>query len=863
MTLAAALLLAPAAFAQTDVPIQYQHEKYLKNEAGTIGYNKYLVSTQPNNEGEYTLRIENFVTGTIKSHAVPTDFVLVLDCSGSMQFDYRLGLDKRLAGVDCTGTDGETKTIPNYISVADNNRVKFLTLDNHFEGYDRYTYVGLCRSGDYNANGSAYVSTNTQWFRDENGQDAGTCSRYYYYEDNTTPSNTGYYLIYRKIISNARNLCIRLQDGTEKYLYQTTVHDTPNTVCTANTRVIYLGDTWRMETRREALIDALGVFTRQIQEQNANDGQWREGETRHRIAIVSFGSEYQTNNSTGHSTTWNDAYLVERTNKSSYTKLVKNFTVVSSANVSATQNSFVDAVNNRMQFGGYTDIDYGVHMAMRLLATEQVKPGMAPLTPQGAANRNKVVVVVTDGSPNNNFNDPASTVTMNNALADGITIKKTGFVSGTTQHINGKIFAIDLWCASYSPLFLGRLSSNYPDGNHVGTDTASNTDEAAYTGTLIPQYDDIHDPQHEHDLRFYYQDASKADLSEIFKLIADASSGETKQMVAVDVMSDDFVIPFTTEEVNRVKIYTAECIGKKTIDGEEFLAFAREIEAPNRGALAHLWVPEVGEDDEVEWKDLGASGPYDLDGTDDAPKISFKVDLDGKRIILRGFNYTELYCGFDPDENHTTGEAGNTRQMAADDPNASYALPGYRGFKMIFEFPIVLDPDALGGVNVPTNDIDASGLFISDSSGMPTSDAQVNYPTPNLPVPVRLIIQKSGLNKGESANFTVQRRTRVPGSEWEDYTTFVLTGEENNTPEIRIINLDPAYFYKVKEENWSWAYTNVHPEYTTEPDAQGKTISNPIVFENVPIPTPQHAEAKATNKMRSWEASSTETVNSK
>ena len=125
---------------------------------------------------------------------------------------------------------------------------------------------------------------------------------------------------------------------------------------------------------------------------------------------------------------------------------------------------------------------------------------------------------------------------------------------------------------------------------------------------------------------------------------------------------------------------------------------------------------------------------------------------------------------------------------------------------------------------------------------------------------VRLVIQKLGLKTGESANFTIQRRERAEGSTWTDFTTFVLTGEANSTPEVRIINLDPAYYYKVKEENWSWAYTNVHPEYSTD----DSSVKNPIVFENNPIPTPPpHAEAKATNKMQTWSASSTSTVNSK
>ena len=64
------------------------------------------------------------------------------------------------------------------------------------------------------------------------------------------------------------------------------------------------------------------------------------------------------------------------------------------------------------------------------------------------------------------------------------------------------------------------------------------------------------------------------------------------------------------------------------------------------------------------------------------------------------------------------------------------------------------------------------------------------------------------------------------------------------------MNLDPAYYYKVKESNWSWTYENVSSDYyTTDPD-DNPAPKNPIVFKNKPIPTPKHAEAKSTNFMR-------------
>ena len=78
---AAALLLVPVAHAQRDIP-------YVDKDS--FGYNKYVVNDNPNSKGEYTLRIETFLTGTVetKQVAVPSDIILVLDASGSMNECY-------------------------------------------------------------------------------------------------------------------------------------------------------------------------------------------------------------------------------------------------------------------------------------------------------------------------------------------------------------------------------------------------------------------------------------------------------------------------------------------------------------------------------------------------------------------------------------------------------------------------------------------------------------------------------------------------------------------------------------------------------------------------------------------------------
>ena len=855
MTLAAALLLVPTAFAQTDS--DPNHEKYLLDEDKGIGYNKYLTSRTPDENGYYTLRIENFITGEVKQTALPTDFVLVIDNSGSMYYDYRpYGLTNRPNRIPLTDE-----------GLAENSNEKLL-LPYLVEGYgvsdvsvNFQPYTGMSYIYEYQLSTvGAQANTDTPRYFYQSVFDEGTnygvtnkTTRYYRYEDSTNPSNNGYYKILRRNVNGYRNLLIRLADGTPRYLYGNSLQTSPNTTINADNKIIYTGgNVYHVKSRKEALMEGAQAFINTIAEQNAITDQWKAGETKHQLSIVSFSVGYADGT----------ASITEYTSAlpANDTKVIKSFGEVDDAS------TWYDYIKNRMSFrGGQTCIDYGVNLAKMLLTDLQTDAKFAPLNGTGDVKRKKVVVVFTDGEPYDERNPRRNFFQITYpCIQYAKTIKEVG-----PGKLNGRIYTIDLCMSNSTEDFLGHLSSNYPKADC--SLTSGNYSAGKFNGKMIPLTQaDVTTTEWRYlkneTKAVYYKNTKDGDLSSVFSSIASDNIGAmTSSLVAVDVMSDDFTLPFTSDDTDKVTMYTAQCIGKKSIDGKEYLAFAEPVKVSERPALRALWVlrPAAAGSDEKVWVNLGQDNDIDIDN-----RMKFEViketdpatgEEKNKSIVVSGFDYADLWCGHD-------GDHENTRQIETTDPNFDYQLDGYRGFKMIFEFPIKIDENALGGVDVPTNDWAHSGLYQADGQGNPQGDPEVNYPTPDLPVPVRLVIKKTGLKPGESANFTVQRRTRVEGSEWEDYTTFVLTGDANNTPEVRIINLNPNYFYKVKEENWSWAYTNVHPEYTTEPDAQGKTISNPIVFENDPIPTPPpHAEAKATNKMTTWEgqSSTTETVNSK
>ena len=821
-------------------PSFYQHEAYQTGSG--IGYNKYLVSDLPNENGEYTIRLETFVTGDVKEVAVPTDFVLVLDVSGSMLFDYTLG-NTTYQNYYATTAAGSLYLEDNGEGDYANNRVKISQYG--------YTMFGYTESGGT----IHWFTTLGHWtsFIEDNGNIQTDATQYetryvYYAGDSEFPA--GYYKVYRcrrrQSTSSSywhRNLCIINTTATSgrkyRYLWNTGIQTTPNyndaTKFSYSSSdplyeaglytTIYSGPIYRVPQRRDALLEAVQAFANLIATENAKD-QWANGVTKHQVAMVQFGAGY----SYGASDADN---ITERTGKDSYTKVIKSFTQVDNSN----KGDFRKALN-RSNFIGSTYLEMGVHKAKALLTDLAQDPVMAPLNTYGGVNRNKVVIVFTDGgiSPADGTSVAAGNVDyfsrITKALADANTLKQTG-----VGNLNAKIYSIDLANADYAQAMLERISSDYTGATCKASGDYSRVNGVYDAATDYPTGTRV-------DTK-YYQDASNTDLTTIFSNIAGENTGENtgSQMVAVDKMSNSFILPASLKtNTSKVKFYTMQCWGKKTIDGTEYLAFGSPILVPTRSALQHLWCQREDESTGiVDWYD---AGPIDIDGTPESPLISYEVSDDLKTIVIKGFDYAKLWCGHDGTASHNNTVHGNS--STDKDINYDYIMPGYRGFKLIVEFPVMLEEDAVGGPSVQTNDGNNSGLYTADEHGNPTGTPLVKYPVPDVAVPVTLWIQKSGLKTGESASFTVQRKdTRVTGATYQDYTTFILTGDGTNTPEVKLLNLDPNFHYKVKETGWSWAYTRDTREPSTE---DSDLTNNPVVFENTPSATTvKHAEAKATN----------------
>ena len=482
-------------------------------------------------------------------------------------------------------------------------------------------------------------------------------------------------------------------------------------------------------------------------------------------------------------------------------------------------------------------------------------PAYIGTTPQ----RLKTVVLFTDGAPtvSNNTrlkvelpdgtfienapNDQRNNIVNYNAMRIGYDLKHI-------YHVN--IFSVGFGATGGTKTFLERLSSNYPDASMVPN--AANTSFTTYTGITNPL------PADE---QIYYKDAAVDGMEDVFSAIAESVGGggsteyDNTPLLAVDMVSSSFKLPEGVD-ASRVKVYTAQCLGttgNKVIDdkGNEHdeLAFAKEILVKTRGAVSYWESKPVVDADGNPVLDELENPTYEwTEVTEDIDEnIEPVLDPTTNTVTVGGFDYEALWCGLDP-------EHDNQITYNPDEYTDTYK-PGYRGFKLIFEFPIVVADGALGGPDGATN-YSSSGVYQTDDQGNKTGLPIVEYPVPSLPIPVNLWIEKRGLLPGESATFTILKKLVEKENESDPEPQYVkfarvnLIGAPDGSPVVeKLLNLDPRYYYKIWEEGWSWSYTNQAQDLENAPSTETIT-SNPIVITNTyDDPEVKHAEAAKRNVM--------------
>lgn len=766
----ALLFAALAIYSGHELRAQNMTEPY-KIENG-IAYKK-SVSQTPNEAGEYTVRIETFVTGEVstKQKPIPADIVLLLDVSGSMDYNYPY------AGEE----DGYIPVNDNW-SYNDLNNTRYYSYNGEYKEVKRGTYT----------------TTVTYYGRQY------TITHYYlYFEDN---------------------------QGTPHYLFNDGIQDerpeTPNTQWGGGgaNGTIYSGTLFRygrVQTRLEALQDAVAKFIDVVKQKNS-ELKLEEGQVGNRVAIVKFASNTKDNTideGNGHYGNYNY----------NYTEVVKQFKpVATDAQV------LIDAVNG-LDAAGATSVDYGLTKVQAL-----IQQNALPIVDEnGETIRSRTVVVFTDGNPTHGSNFDRDV-----AISAVNTAKQIKATSGDGA-CSATVFSVGVFGDDKDPLtdaYMTHMSSNYPDA----TAASSGNNAISYTGEPISQVTD--------ELVYSIIVGDDKGLDEVFEAIADISSGQNtavgdESVMTLDVVSNSFKLPNGVTR-DKIHVYTAQCLGLEVDEngdpwldeeGNQYLAFAEPIEAKNRPKVDVLWVRRTVTDGEgnpvvvdgkiqYEWYKLGGDDGYDIDQNID---FTFVESAEDNSVAVTGFNYSDYWCGLDEDHE-------NTEQYNKADYADTY-VKGYRGFKLILEFPIIVQPDAVGGPEVVTNGED-SGIFLTDEEGNPVGEPLIRFNRPNIKIPVQIWLQKTGLKEDDSAVFTIRRYkfkgadfdySSVPNSQWETFTKIAVNKHNMDANGIvRISGLDPDYVYKLQEDAWGgfgYSFQDKGIKYTV-----GDNVQNPFEFVNTP-----------------------------
>ena len=588
-----------------------------------------------NSDGTYTVTLEAYATGSkiiseVKKD-IPTDIVLVLDQSGSMD--------------DPIGTVG------------------FEPYED--ESYNGYVYAYHTRNQDHYENRHNGGDANL-WYKADDGKyysvSVTVKQNVTYTEIATSRTNSYYYNntnnLYAKIddkylkvtVTRTGNMGNRtytytLPDGTEiakengnnaspkftgidgENLFLASVDDSQNfytyTYTDANGDLQTIGtstganttfsttlyqrvvDTNAGDSRLNALKTAVTTFANSVAQKAAGeDGiSGTTDDVNHRIAVVGYASRADSSNP------WINTEVFIGAKQYNYNVDASSYYGSAFQNMNTTQGQEnVTASIGALDANGATYTNYGLEMANGILDENPVQDGKA---------RNRVIILFTDGYPGRNaddFNAAAADSALTQATIaknDGVSVYSVGIFSGADATSAGNKNGTNIQAANW---FMQQVSSN--------------------NGT--PQ-----SPS-------YYLSAGDAGtLNNIFQQISNqiesggSSSTLSSETVIKDIISDSFTLPAGTTASN-ITLETYHCTGKS---GEKF-TFSDTPNETAMGASAEV----VGDQVNVTGFDFAANYVGTVTENDNVTYrgnklvISFKVTP--KAGFLGGNNvYTNTSAG--------------------------------------------------------------------------------------------------------------------------------------------------------------------------------------------------------------------------
>ena len=550
-----------------------------------------------NTDGTYTIRLEAYALGssttTETTEEVPTDIILVLDRSGSMSEKMGAVKYSRYEGRQ-TRNDNLCNKDNLYYRLDDGSYVKVTVMKGEKVVYTPYP-SGTTNETYYDDNTSSgwwddaiplYAQTSAGNYEEvtvsrkkKKPSEGGWKRHFYTYTlksgtkiasdikgSNTVPTfdsdSVTSQVLYTKSTQNVYTYTYKDAAG-QKQLITTSTGD--STELRNNTPMWYQWvDSDGGDSKMEALKDAASNFVDSVEKKAAGTN----GKTvDHRIAVVSFAS-----------TTTND------------TNGFKDMTKPKDVNAVKTAISQLGA-------GGGTLVDGGIREANEIFKANSIEEG---------TNRNRVVIVFTDGAPGLYGNwEAASVNTANSAIAAANTSKKThgatvftiGIFAGAKNDLpipayikyDNYYYLSDAQKTQNSNRFMHLVSTNYPAATNITTPNTQNSK----TG-------------------YYLTASDSASLNNVFQQI----SNQIQNVTTTDL------------DANAVVTDTV---------GESF-SFA---------GTAQSYAVKVAAFEKLE------NGQYTFSSIETTDS-NVKATITGKTISVTGFNFEDEWCGYDTNGNMQT-----------------------------------------------------------------------------------------------------------------------------------------------------------------------------------------------------------------
>lgn len=538
------------------------------SDNGNNGMAANKASVYNEDTGAYDITLEAYATGskiisTVTSD-VPTDVILVLDQSGSMDDDMGQLVYTAYSGNTRQNSDLYKKqdnlwyklSDGSYVAVTVTSRnasIQYTPITNGRNNEDHDWWSGSTYTNLWDNKDDLYAKINGEYQKVTVSRSGYGNNRTYTY---TLPDGT------QIASSRGDDAAPAISSTDDGYLYLASI-DTTQTVYTytytdANGTVQTIGSSTGDSTnftaatlysrsttdsgitRLEALKNAAATFANAVEEKakGADGALGTEDDISHRIAVVGFASKSGYGDNT-------ELLSIAGSSSGSVGVAYHSITdqnlkdVLQEVDTSAGQ-TMVSTAIGALAASGATRTDLGLDMAQRILSANPVQPN---------EKRNRVVIVFTDGAPTS-FNGFEKDVA-DNAITYAGAIKTTG----------ATVYTIGIF-AGANAVSAGTEPSGDLDQNSRSLNSACNwfmQQVSSNNGTpRTPSY--------------YLSAADAGSLSNIFQQISDnietggSSSTLTEESVVRDIISPQFTLP-PGSTASDITLETYACAGK---DGDTY-----------------------------------------------------------------------------------------------------------------------------------------------------------------------------------------------------------------------------------------------------------------------------------------------------